>query len=37
MWIAIAIVALPIGAALLVKLLHTIRLAPDQNEDFIFF
>lgn len=36
MLVTIGVIALPIGASLLFQLLQTIRMVPDQNEDFIF-
>lgn len=36
MLVTIGVITLPIGASLLFKLLQTIKLVPNQNEDFVF-
>jgi hypothetical protein len=36
MLVTIGVITLPIGASLLFQLLQTIRLVPNQNEDFVF-
>ncbi len=36
MWITIGVITLPIGVSLLFQVLQTVRLVPDQNEDFVF-
>lgn len=36
MLVTIGVITLPIGASLLFQLLQTIKLVPNQNEDFVF-